>query len=714
MKRSVLWLAIAAASTTHVIAAPAERAPRTVEPTEYMLVSVPLHRSEAETALPVTVIDGDDLRERAARSIGATLDGSPGLASASFGPAVGQPVIRGQAGPRVRTLQNGVATADASAVSADHAVTVEALLAESVEVLRGPSTLLYGGGAIGGVVNVIDNRIARALPEQAFSAAIEQRHDSASDGDTSVVLLRGGAGSLAWHLDGTWRDWNDIDIPGLAFDRRSVDDLDDSSRGHIANSDGDNRQFGGGLSWIFDRGHVGFSVSELKSEYGIPTGGHVHADGGDHGHGHDDHDHDHDDHDHDHHDHDAEEHDHGAIRIDMKQRRYDLAGELRELSGALDTLRWRVAYTDYEHSELEEGIKATTYSNETTEGRFELVHRELGGWHGVVGLQLRDTDFAARGEEAFIPESNTRAVGLFIVEDYHRGDWVYEIGLRADRDSIDARGQRGRDVDAYSGSASALWNFTPSWSVGVALSHAQRAPTVDELYANVETVERHGDHFHYHDPVVHAATRAIEVGNAGLDRERSNNVDLTLHYRGERVSGFVTAFHNDFGDFIYLANTGFEVGEVPVLEYRQQDARFHGAEFELELPLVQRGGGELTLGVYGDWVRGELDRGGDVPRMPPWRIGTRLQFDRGGFSSYLGLLHAADQDRAGEFESATAGYERLDAGVSYALALGGVDATLFLRGTNLTDEEIRGSTSFLRDFAPEPGRSLEGGVRLRF
>ncbi len=709
MRRSLLWLAVVvAASNAHAAEPASDPRPRTgadKAPTEYMLVSVPLHRSEAQTALPVTVFDGDELRQRAASTIGALLDGSPGLSSASFGPGVGQPVIRGQAGPRVRTLQNGIATADASAVSADHAVTVEPLLAESVEVLRGPSTLLYGGGAIGGVVNVIDNRIARVLPEKSISGAIEQRHDSASDGDTSVLALEGGAGAIAWHLDGTYRDWNDIDIPGLAFNRNTVDDIDESSDGYIANSDGNNHQWGGGLSWIFDDGYVGFSVSDLRSNYGIPSGGHVHAGGGDHD----------DEHDHDDGDAEAEEeHGHESIRIDMRQRRYDLAGEWRELSSAVDALRWRVAYTDYEHSELEDGVKATTYTNETTEGRFELVHRELAGWHGVVGLQLRDTDFAALGEESFIPESNTRAIGLFAVEDYHLGDWVYELGLRVDRDVVEADGQRTRHFDNYSGSASALWNLAPAWSLGAALSHAQRAPTVDELYANVETVERHDDHFHYHDPVVHAATRSIEIGNAALDSESSNNLDLTLHYRGDRISGFVTAFYNDFSDFIYLANTGFEVDEVAVTEYRQQDASFHGAEFELELPLVSGGLGALTLDVYGDWVRGELDRGGDVPRLPPWRVGTRLQFERGGFSTYVGLLHAADQDRPGELETATDGYDRVDAGISYALAVGEVDTTLFLRGTNLTDEEIRNSASFLRDFAPEPGRSIEAGVRLRF
>ncbi|MET0378700.1 MAG: TonB-dependent receptor [Spongiibacteraceae bacterium] len=727
MKRSMIWLAVAAAGCTAtgdvygaVIGSKNPVAPEQTPLQNYarletVIVSAPLHKSAAETALPVTVIAGDELRQRAGKSIGFTLDGTPGVASASFGPAVGQPVIRGQSGPRVKVLQNGIGSADASAVSADHAVTVEPLLAESVEVLRGPATLLYGGGAIGGVVNVIDNQIPRALPERALSGAIEQRHDSASAGDTSVFKLDGGAGPIAWHLDGVYRDWGAIDIPGLAFNRDTIADIDESSDGFIANSDGRNHRLGGGLSWVGEQGYIGFGVSEMRNKYGIPSGAHAHAEGAEHDHGDEPEEEELAD--------DAEGHeegDHDAIRIDMRQTRYDLAGEWRPDAGLLDTVRWRAGYTDYEHSELESGVKATTYTNETWDGRLELIHQPIAGWHGVLGLQLRDTNFAAQGEEAFIPESTTRAVGVFVVEDYHSGNWIYEVGLRADRDAIEAARQNDQTFRAYSASASVLLNFDPDWSVGAAFSQSQRAPTVEELYSNVETIERHNDHFHYHDPVVHAATRSIEFGSVDLGNETSRNLDLTLRYSGAIVDGFITAFHNDFREFIYLATTGFAVGDVPVLEYRQEDASFYGVEFNLTTLLGQTRLGKFSVDVYGDTVRGKLDRSVDVPRMPPWRIGTRLNWDAQQWSGYAGVLHAGDQNRAGEFESDTEGYTRLDAGVSYALALFNDDggdtknAQLFLRGTNLTDRTIRASTSFLRDYAPEPGRSVEAGVRLSF
>jgi iron complex outermembrane receptor protein len=626
MKRSSIWLAVAGCVYGAGATAADPQEQGVPIPKEYMLVTVPLHKKEAETALPVTVLSGDELHARMAATLGATLQQSPGLSSASFGPGVGQPVIRGQQGPRVRVLQNGVANADASGVSADHAVTVEPLLAESVEVLRGPATLLYGGGAIGGVVNVIDNRIPRARPEAGISGAIEQRHDSATDGNTSVFKLDGGVGSIAWHLDGVYRDWNEVDIPGLAFNRATVDDLDESSDGYIANSDGRNHTLSGGLSWIFDRGHIGFSVSDMRNKYGIPSGGHVHG-----GEGHGDEDHDHGDEGDDHDEHADEAHHGGDIRIDLRQTRYDLAGELRELGAGIEALRWRLAYSDYKHSEWEGAEKATTFTNETWEGRFEAVHAELAGWHGVLGLQLKDTDFAALGEEAFIPPSTTRSVGVFLLEDHHRGDWVYELGLRLDRDRIDPAGEalREQSFNNVGASAAALWNFHAEWSLGLALSGSQRAPTVEELFSNAGAAERHNDHFHYHDAVVHAASRSVEVGNAELEQETSRNLDVTLRYGGAGANGYVTAFYNDFRDFIFLANTGFEYAEVPVLEYQQEDARFHGVEFELKLPLAALGGGDVGIDFYGDWVRGRLADSGDVPRMPPWRLGTRLNFSSG-------------------------------------------------------------------------------------
>jgi iron complex outermembrane receptor protein len=718
MKRSMIWLAVAAAGctgtgkvhgavddasssatvTSQTIATQQKNNPQQNNlRMETIIVSAPLHKSAAETALPVTVIGGDELQQRGAASIGATLDSSPGLANASFGPGVGQPVIRGQQGPRVQVLENSVSSGDASSVSADHAVTVEPMLAESIEVLRGPSTLLYGGGAIGGVVNVIDNRIPKKAVVGGIvpgvTGAVEYRHDSNNDGDTTVFKLDGSNDVIGWHLDGVYRDWNDSDIPGLAFNRDHVGDLSDSSDGHIANTAGRNHNITGGTSWLFDSGYVGVSVSDMSNLYGIPT-----VAGGESG-----------------------------IHIDMRQKRYDVAGEWDNLNAVIDALRWRLTYTDYEHKELEDtGEVGTQFTNETWQSRLELVHEEVAGWHGVVGVQLKRSDFAAVGEESFIPESISKGVGVFVVEDYHLDPLIFEFGLRYDRDEIDPDSTlvSSKTFDNASASGGVIWQFAPSWNLGLALSRSQRAPTVEELFSNAGNDAA--------DLVVHGATQSIEVGDAKLDAETSQNVDLTLSHKDERFDGYFTLFHNQFSDFIFLANTGAtDADGVPVLNYSQEDAEFYGAEFNLTTQLGQLSLGKNALGkfsvdLYGDSVRGELDNSGAVPRMPPWRIGTRVHWDLKQWSGYAGVLHAGDQNRAGEFENDTDGYTRLDAGLSYALALfggsgeggdnsrGGTNAQLFLRGNNLTNQTIRASTSFLRDYAPEPGRSVEAGVRLSF
>lgn len=670
MKRSSLWLALVAAN----LVATTARA----DHVDSVTVTALLNKPEDQSPVPVTVISGQELQQRAAGTLGATLDSSPGVTSASFGPGVGQPVIRGQNGPRVMTLINGTASADASGVSADHAVTVEPMLAESIEVLRGPGTLLYGGGAIGGIVNVVDNRIPQKLPER-IQGAVELRHDSVDDGDTSVVKLDGSAGQLAYHLDGVYREWSNIDVPGFAFNR-SVIDPTFSSNEYIANTDGRNHTLTGGLSWVADDGYIGFSVSDMKNNYGIPLDDEARGDVA------------------------------NGVHIDMQQKRYDVAGEKRDVSDLLDALRWRLTYSDYEHQEIgNTGDVGTTFTNTTWENRFEVLHGPVFGWNGAVGLQLKRSDFAALGDEAFIPESIGKAAGVFVLESYQIAALTYQLGARYDSDSIDPDSdalsqQRFNNV---SGSASVSWAIDPLWRLGLALSRSQRAPTVEELFSNVTSTSG--------DLIAHDATHVIEVGSPGLQQETARNIDVTLHYEGERLHGYATAFHNDFSDFIALTDTGAEQDGTPILVYEQRDARFNGVEFELTVPIADTSLGQWSVDMYGDRTRGEFVDGGDVPRLPPLRIGSRLNLERGPFAAYAGVLHAADQDRTAEFEAPTDGYNRVDAGMSYQFkAAENRGALLFVRATNLTNQTIRNSVSLLKDIAPEPGRSFETGVRFTF
>lgn len=682
-------------------------------PIEHVLVSAPLQKQEAETALPVTVLTGDDLRRAARASIGDTLGDIPGLANASFGPGVGQPVIRGQQGPRVTVLQNGTSSADASAVSADHAVAVETLLADSIEVLRGPATMLYGAGAIGGVVNVIDSRIPRQRIDGVEGGA-EMRHDSASDMDTGVLRLDAGSGNFAFHVDALHRDWNNLNIPGLAAREHEDDHAEqeeedhaeeelETTDGYIDNTGGRTRALTLGSSYHFDRGLVGFAVSRLENDYGIPAGAHGHHDE-EHG---EEHDEDHEDGPGGDRGSDEEE---GGIRLDVEQTRYDLAFELVEPLPGFESLRSTVTYTDYEHAEIEgDGEVGTRYSNETWETRIELVHAEVAGFRGALGLQARVGEFSALGEEAFIPVTDSRDLGLFLIEDWRTDNWIFEAGLRLDRDERDpeAASTGTQDFTSLSVSGSAIWNAGEDWQLRLYLARSERAPSIEELFSNV-------DGSGPEDWIEHAATAAIELGDPDLDTEVSRNIDLSLHWHNGNKDLEVTFYYNDFADYITLMNTGLEVDELPVLAYVQEDAEFYGVEVNGQFGLGNFAGGEFRLGVFADVTRGKLDSGDFVPRLPPRRMGGRLSWGNDALELWTRVVDVSSQDRAGVNEEPTNGYTRWDLGADYRLPLSASELTLFIAARNLADEDIRLSTSFLRDVAPEAGRSFEAGLRYLF
>lgn len=696
MQRRILVAALAVVTANTVAA---ER------PMEHVLVSVPLHKTEAETSLPITVLSGDELRRLASTSIGDTLRDQPGIASASFGPGVGRPVLRGQTGPRTVNLQNGTASADVSSLSPDHAVTVEPFLTESLEVLRGPATLLYGGGAIGGVVNIIDNRIPRSVPEDLGGGA-EYRHDTATGLDSLTGVLEGGAGNFAFHLSANTLESDDVEIPGNAArfpeEEEAHDDEahieGDAERGAIPNTDTESDSVTLGISvHLGDNGFVGLAVNHQEREYGIPPGAH----------GQHDEDEEHEDEEHG----DEEQHGEGeeTIRIDLEQTRYDAQLHLHDIGGGVEVLRGFVTFTDYEHRELEGAETGTVYNRETVETRVEIVHAPIGDAHGVLGLQWREDDFEALGEEAYVPQTESSEIGLFIVEDIHAGDWLFEVGLRGDRVERDPAGGLGSaDFTSVSVSGAGLYSFGDNWQLGVSLSRSERAPSTEELYSNAGIV----------DPgefVTHAATGLIEIGDPDLDEEVSANLDLSLTYNTQDLSAELTVYYNRFEDYIYLFNTGAEVDGTLVYAYGQEDTVFTGVEFSGEYALCELAGGELSLGLRGDLIRGKFDDSGQVPRLPPSRFGGKLQWAGDRLATWVDVQWAADQDRPGRLEDASRDYTRIDVGADYTIGLGASNKlTVFLRGKNLADEEIRASTSFLRDFAPEAGRSLEAGLRVSF
>ncbi len=716
--RFFLCLAVAAAS----ISVSAED--RTLE---HVFVTVPIHRQEANSMLPVTVITNEELQRSVATTIGETLGNRAGLANSSFGPGVGRPVIRGQQGPRAITLQNNTSSADVSSFSPDHAVTVEPMLARSIEVLRGPSTLLYGGGAIGGIVNVIDNRIPRERIE-GIEGAAEYRYDYAPDLNSGVGLLEAGFGNFAFHLSGTSRSTSDLRIPGRAIDEAALAEQEkmmghdeehegedhegeehgeeevNNSKGKIANTDTDTDVITAGFSFHFDEkgSYAGFAVNNLNNKYGIPPGAHEHGHEEEHG--------DHEGEEHEGEDHEGEEEEEEIVRIDMDQTRYDAMLHLYEPMDSIEVVRGFLTYTDYEHKELEGSEVGTRFKRDTWEGRLEVVHSALLGTEGAIGLQAKSDEFEAVGEEGYIPQTDSTELGLFLIEDFHRNEWTYEVGLRGEyveRDpSTDAASKE--DFTNWSASLSALWQFDDNWQTGVSLARSARAPSTEELFSNVDAM----------DPeqlVTHAATGIIEVGDPDLDNETSLNADLALQWHSANSWAELSVFYNHFDDYIFLRNTGEEVDEIAVYDYLQEDTKFYGVEFESSFHLTDLGPGALALDLRGDAIRGDFDDSGDVPRLPPVRIGGRLNWTGDAFGAWLSVLNAGDQDRPGDFETDTDGYTRWDLGADYRFTFAQErELLVFMKWKNITDEEIRLSTSFLRNYAPEAGQSVAVGIRFSF
>jgi iron complex outermembrane recepter protein len=701
MNRSLSSLSLLLAGATLASAqAPANPPPASapVHLDEFVVTASPYARAQHEIAAPTSVLAGARLAQALQPTLGETLAGQPGVASTAFGPGASRPVIRGLGGDRIRVLQRGVGTLDASVISPDHAVTLEPLLVERIEVVRGPATLLYGGSAIGGVVNVIDDRIPGQPPAAAYSGRVEARVGSAADARAAAGVVRGKAGAFAFHLDGFARETDDLRIPGYAEtealreEHHDHDEDEPPARGRLPDSATRTSGAGLGVSYLSDRGHLGFSYSGLGSVYGVP--------GHEHGH-----------HDDDHHDHEelreplraaGDDHEDEAVSIDLDQRRWDLHGELREPAQGFRAARLQFGSADYLHRELEGDEVGTTFTNRAVEGRLELLHEPVGGFEGALGFQYGRSDFAAAGEEAFLPPTLTRQHALFLFEETTRGAATWQLGARVEDQKVSPEPGTGLAATAHTSasfSGGVVWKLGAGWSVAASASRSERAPNAQELFADGP----------------HAATRSYEIGDPGLGTERALGLDLSLRRRTGPVTGALTVFTTDFADYIYEQATGREEDGLDEYEYVQRDARFRGAEIELTVHLHETTGQLADLRFMADTVRADnRDSGRPLPRITPTRVGTGLDLQRGALGLSVDVLHGFEQDRTAPGETASPAYTTVGASVVWRLRVFGSPAELFVRGTNLTDETVRPHTSFLKDLAPLAGRDFTAGVRLTF
>jgi iron complex outermembrane recepter protein len=660
---------------------------------DIVITGTGIKQSTSKLAHPVTVLSGDALRVKIGQTLGETLNNEPGITSQSFGAGVGTPVIRGQSGSRVRVMQNSLGNNDVSSLSPDHANGVDPIIAERIEVLRGPSTLLYGSGAIGGVVNVIDNRIPERVPDKLLGGAGEQRYDSATAESSSALKLDGGKDKFAYHLDGFYRDQGNMHIGGQPIDEAAARATDPTLEGTpvlenpfgvLNNSNARTRGGSAGASVIGDIGLAGTAINSLEKNYGIPPNGTGSP----------------------------------PVRIQLNQTKYDFKGQLNKPFAFAEEVRMKFGYTDYKHVELNGGIPDTTFLNKSYESRLELEHHPIGIVKGVLGFQSVNSQFSALGAQTIVPKSAIDSYGLFAVESFAIGSVTYELGVRGEWQGIaPEKTYNSVSYVPVSGSASALWDITGQHRLSLAVTQSQRAPQIQELFSNG----------------IHDATQSYELGDANLRKEISYNLDLGYRFNADWMTAELSLFHNWVNDYIYQKQANYVFNEglpapgfepscsgppgacLPVYQSSQANAIFRGFEAQTVFPLMQNRYGAIDLTLFGDYTRGTFDQGGDVPRMPPLRYGLQLSYEKGDWSANARLTRGEAQTYAGNNQSNTPGYLLLNLGAQYNLAtFHDSEVMLFARGKNLLNENIRNSTSYLRNFAPEPGRSAEIGIRLSY
>ncbi len=662
-----------------------------------------------------SVVSGDELVRDIRGQIGDTLTRVPGVSATSFSPGASRPVLRGFQGERVRVLTDGLGSLDVSNTSTDHAVTIDPLTAERIEVLRGPAVLLFGSQAIGGAVNVIDRRIPRAVPENGFHIDAVGTYGSAADersGGAAVDVAL--TPTIVLHADGSYRKTDDLRTGGyilskplraqqlaIAAEETEEGHLDEAaeatalanSRGRLPNSGTETYTLGGGVALINDGGSLGFSVGYYDTKYGVPerpAAGHDHDADGDEG------------------------HDHGAVTIGMKQWRADMRGEVNVGGGFLDKIRVRAGFADYEHTEFEGTDIGTVFNSEAIEGRLELVQANRGGWRGVIGFQGLTRKFSAVGEEAFVAPNTTAQYGVFALQEVNLGKLGLEFAGRYEHTDVRSNAVKigldedaplvrvDRGFDAFSGAVGLSYEVAPEVKIGINGSRAVRAPSGEELFSNGP----------------HIATQAYEVGNPNFALEKSWGLELYARGRAGPVRFQISGYANWFDNYIYENDTGtrFENDEfdLPIFQYLQADARYYGIEGEISATLLRAGDFSLSGNLVADYVNAELGNGSPVLRIPPLRVLGGLDASYNGFGGRVEVEHSTRQSRVASFETETPAFTLVNASLTWHPFGEKRETAIILSANNIFDVEARRHASFTKDFVPLAGRDIRVAARVSF
>lgn len=721
------------------------------------VIGIPLHASIIESAMPIDVLTGEELRNKQAATLGDSLAGEVGVHTNFHGNVASTPVIRGLSGPRVLITQNSLDVSDVSRVGPDHSVAAEASTAEQLEILRGPATLFFGSGAIGGVVNVVDKRVPTDTETRGEWLV---SHDSVNLQNLASFNLNTGAENFAFHVDGFWRDSEDYEVPV------SPEIDEDHPESTVASTAEESHGYTLGASYILDNGYIGFSYGKLDRDYGIPG----------HSHGEEEHEDD-----------DVivltknrpslpwegvspignggeEDHEDEEVTLGLEQDRYQIISELTLDHTFLNAINTRIGYTDYTHTEFESGETGTTFTNETAELKLELLHQPISDWHGGFIFDYKTTEFSAQGDEAFAPPSDTDAFAIALLEEKHFGNVLIQLGARVEHVTVkssevtipevefhhhdeEEEGDGGDDGEEhheeevfgfdenympFSLSVGAVWDFTPGYNIGVALSHSERAPSAAELlsfgpHIATGTFEI-GALFepHEEDDEIH-----FEPISGTPEMEKSNNIDITFRKYEGNVGIILNAFYNQVSNYYSQYDTelfaeaghGHEdeggqdageehahEGELPVFLFQSADASLYGFEAQGVWEINKH----VKTSAFTDYVRAELDDGGNLPRIPPMRFGASLDYTYEYISANLSWTRYSDQNDVAELETETDGYDWVNAHLDFSIPHDAGELTLFFKVENLGDEEARVHSSFLKNLAPKPGRNFRIGLRGTF
>lgn len=668
---------------------------------EIIVTGSPIAHPEHESIIAASVLTGEELASRGEASIGQLLRQEPGISSTFFGPAASRPIIRGLGGDRISVLDAGIGSIDASSVSDDHAVAVEPATAERIEIVRGAATLYYGSSAAGGVVNVFDGRIPDSEPDGRIDGAVRASVNTADNseeiaGGFDALVAKAGDASIVFHGEGYYRNTDDYEIPGFAEsaamraaeEEEEHEDEEDHDEhegeeeafGFVPNTAMESKGGAAGASLIFPDGYMGVSAKISRSLYGVP--GHHHHEEEEGG--------------------EEEEHEHEeeGVAIDLEQERYDLMGEFNKPFLFVDTTKIRFGYADYTHQELEGDEVGTTFNNKGFEGRIEFIEKEYGNFRGASGVQFKHRNFEAIGDEAFTPPNITDQFGVFTIREYEAGNWHLQAGGRYEHTKTEAETvDLSRTFDAFSVSAGLGVAPTENLFLGVNALRTERAPAPEELFSNGP----------------HLATNAYEIGDPTLGKETARGVETTLHGEYGRLEFTVNGFYTDYKDFVALVPNGEEEDEIPVFEFVAADAVFKGFEAQADADLFTLAGFDVSARAQVDYVRAKFkDQGGAVPRIPPLRSILGLEASS-SFIDVRGEVElAAKQDRIADYELPTEGYTLVNLSATWRPTGEDSPVSVQFRADNVTDEEVRLHTSFLKDVAPLPGRSFKIALRGEF